>query len=303
MRLAVPLAGLCCAGILVATVQAEEAARQVSGLVQVHFTDGSTLKLMLRDAKIELVTAYGRLSVPVGDVRQIDFATRIPDDAAKRIEEAIPNLAHPQFPKREAASGELLKLREKAYPALLEAARSKDPEVARRANELLDRIRELVPAEHLEVRKLDVLHTADSKFTGRIEASVLKATSAQLGEVQFKLSDVRSLAAPGVVAEDSAVVHADPDPGSLIGFQDKLGKTFWFKVTGAVNGSLWGTDVYTADSSLAAAAVHAGVLKHGQTGVAKVTMVGSPQAFTSSTRNGVTSQAYGPFVAAFKVSK
>jgi hypothetical protein len=186
---------------------------------------------------------------------------------------------------------------------LLEAARSKDPEVAHRANDLLDRIRELVPAEQLEVRKFDVLHTTDSKFTGRIEGSILKATSAQLGDVQFKLSDVRSLAAPGAVAEESVAVHADPDPGSLMTYQDKIGKTFWFRVTGAINGSLWGTDVYTADSSLAVAAVHADVLRMGQTGVVKVTMVGSPQVFTGSTRNGVTSQPYGPFLAAFKVSK
>jgi hypothetical protein len=297
------MSGLCCVGFFVATAFADEAPRQPAGLVQVHFTDGSTLKLTLKDARIELVTAYGRLSVPVGDIRQIEFANRITEDAAKRIEEAIPSLAHPQFPKREAASAELLKLRERAYPALLEAAHNKDPEVARRANELLDRIRDLVPAEQLEVRKFDVLHTADSKFTGRIEGSALKATSAQFGEVQLKLSDVRSLAVPGVIAEESAVVHADPDPGSLMTYQDKVGKTFWFRVTGAVNGSLWGTDVYTADSSLAAAAVHAGVVKNGQTGVVKVTLVGSPQAFTGSTRNGVTSQPYGPFVAAYKVSR
>jgi hypothetical protein len=251
---------------------------------------------------VEFVTPYGRLSVPVADIRRIDFATRLDDDATKRIEEAIPNLAHQQFARREAASAELFKLREKAYPALLEAARSKDPEVVQRANDLLDRIRDAVPADQLEVRKFDVVQTADSKFSGRIEGAALKAASAQFGDVRLKLVDLRSLRLPGR-ADDTAVAHADPDPGNLTGFNDKVGKSFHFRVTGAGIGFVWGTDVYTTDSPLAMAAVHAGALKVGETGVVKVSIVASPPAFNGSTRNGVTSQPYGPFTAAYKVSR
>jgi hypothetical protein len=289
--------------VVLALVRPAIADRPAAGPIQVRFTDGSTLKLTLKDAKVEMVTPYGRLAVPVADIRQIDFATRVGEDAAKRIEEAIPNLADPQFARREAASAVLLKLREKAYPALLEAARSKDAEVARRAGELLNRIRDLVPADQLDVRKADVIQTADSKLTGRIEAAVLAATCTQFGDVQLKLGDMRSLAVVAAVADETAALPADPDPGSLIGFQDKLGKTFRFRVTGAVTGSLWGTDVYTADSALAVAAVHAGVLKNGDTGVVNVTMLASPPMFAGSTRNGVTSMAYGPFTAAFKLSR
>ena len=42
---------------------------------------------------------------------------------------------------------------------------------------------------------------------------------------------------------------------------------------------MWGTDVYTADASLAAAAVHAGVLKVGQTGIVKVTTIPQQPSF------------------------
>jgi hypothetical protein len=273
------------------------------GLVEVRFTDGSVLKLTLMDAKIEVVTPYGRLAVPVGDIQKIDFATRLDDDSAKRIEEAIPNLAHPQFGKREAATAELLKLGQKAWPALLEAAKSKDAEVARRANDLLDRIRDTVPAEQLEVRKFDVILTEHSKFSGRMEAAALKAVSNHFGDVQLKLADMRSLRVPGLADETAAVVHADPDPGALSLYHDKIGQSFHFRVTGAVTGSIWGTDVYTVDSPLATAAVHAGVLKVGQTGVVKVTILASPQVYTGATRHGVTSQPYGVFSAAYKVSR
>jgi len=35
------------------------------------------------------------------------------------------------------------------------------------------------------------------------------------------------------------------------------------------NAALWGSDIYTLDSTLGMAAVHAGVVKAGQTGVVK----------------------------------
>jgi hypothetical protein len=273
------------------------------GLVEVRFTDNSTLKLTLKDAKIEVVTPYGKLAIPVGDLQRIEFATRLSDDTTKRIEEAVANLAHPVFAKREAASVELLKLKEKAYPALLEAAKNKDAEVARRAEELVDRIRDAVPADQLEVRKADMIDTGHSKFSGRIEGAALKAFSAQFGDVQLKLTDLRSLRAPGAAADEPKVVHADPDPGSLTGYNDKIGQTFYFKVTGATTAIIWGTDVYTTDSQLATAAVHAGAVRAGQTGVVKVTMLASPPAFQGSSRNGVTSNPYGLYPAAYRVGR
>lgn len=251
---------------------------------------------------MEVVTRYGKLSIPVGEIQRIEFANRLTDDDAKRIEEAVANLAHPQFGKREAASNELLKLKEKAYPALLDAAKNKDAEVSRRAEELVDRIREVVPADLLEVRKADVIQTADSKFSGRIEGAALKASSKQFGDVPLKLTDMRSLRAPGVV-DEVVVVNAEPDPGSLSGYNDKVGKSFHFRVTGANTGIVWGTDVYTTDSQLATVAVHAGVLRAGQTGVVKVTIVPPPLGFQGSTRNGVTSHPFGMYPAAYKVSK
>jgi len=51
--------------------------------------------------------------------------------------------------------------------------------------------------------------------------------------------------------------------------------------------SIWGSEVYTYDSHLATAAIHAGVLKAGQRGIVKVTMVKSPDAHRGkSDQNG-----------------
>ncbi len=64
-------------------------------------------------------------------------------------------------------------------------------------------------------------------------------------------------------------------------------------IIAGAQGFVWGTDTYTLDSSLALTAVHAGVLKTGQTGVVRVKILGPQAGFQGSTRNGVTSMPYG----------
>jgi hypothetical protein len=271
--------------------------------VEVHFTDGSNLKVKLRDEKIELLTPYGKLLIPVGEVKKIDFATRIPDDVLKKVEAAVADLGSADYKTREAASAQLRALGAAAYAAVEKAAKSSDAEVAKRAGELLAVIREEVGEERLEIRPFDVVTTEHSKIAGRIQGGALKVTTAQFGDQPMKLSDVRSLGVPGTEAEDTAAAGVESGPANLMALQGSIGKTFRFRVTGNVAGSLWGTDVYTTDSSLETAAVHAGVLKPGQTGVVKVTILAPPPFFTGTTRNGVTSQPYAGFPGAFKVSK
>ncbi|KAM4022151.1 cochlin-like isoform 2-T4 [Anomaloglossus baeobatrachus] len=61
---------------------------------------------------------------------------------------------------------------------------------------------------------------------------------------------------------------------------------------------VWGTDVYTDDSSICRAAIHAGQIPNngGQVSVQK-----SPgqSSYTGSTRNGITSLNYGPWPGSF----
>jgi hypothetical protein len=58
---------------------------------------------------------------------------------------------------------------------------------------------------------------------------------------------------------------------------------------------------YTADSSLAVAAVHAGALKEGQTGVVKVTIFPGQDNYQGMPRNGITSSSYGSYPRSYKV--
>jgi hypothetical protein len=272
------------------------------GTFDVHFTDDSHLKVRLRDEKIELVTAYGTLQIPTSDIRRIDFATRISDELSKRINTAVGNLSSQEFKTREAATVELTTIGAPSYPTLLKAARSPDAEVGRRAEDLLTKLRAEVPEDQLAIRANDVIYTDTSKIAGHIQTSSLKVFTAQFGDQPMKLWDVRCLYAPGAEPETAAVANVETPPDNLMKLQANIGKTYVFRVTGSMTGSLWGTDVYTSDSSLEAAAVHAGVLRPGQTGVVKVTFVAPPATFTGSTRHGVTSSAYFGFPGAFKVA-
>jgi hypothetical protein len=100
---------------------------------------------------------------------------------------------------------------------------------------------------------------------------------------------------------DRGFLAADAPP-NMQELADAAGASFYFRVTGAADGPLWGTDVYTGDSSLAAAAVHAGLANVGETKVIRVTIVQPLSQYTGSTRNGVTSHDFGRYGSAYRLS-
>jgi len=104
-------------------------------------------------------------------------------------------------------------------------------------------------------------------------------------------------------AADSSKGEGEADPGSLTRYQNQVGKRLVFRVTGSANGGVWGSEVYTGDSTLAVAAVHAGVLKVGETGTVKVRIVEPPPSFNGTTAHGVTTQPFGSFPGAYRISR
>ncbi len=269
--------------------------------VEVRYIDDSAMKLKILDEKLEFVTKHGIMQVAVTDIRRIDFAPRVPADVAEKIAIAISKLAHPDFKIREAHTAELKAFRERAYSAALKAIKHDDPEIARRADEIVKHIQRTVPPALLESRDHDILHTDDSRIAGRFTAEVLRISTFQFGDQQLKLSDLRMLrTGAGPLGDDLAALPVAP--ANLSAHQNQFGKELAFTVTGynptpGANVSLWGTDVYTLDSNFAAAAVHAGLAKPGETVAVRVRIVPSPPQFVSALRNGINSTAYGNYPA------
>lgn len=78
-------------------------------------------------------------------------------------------------------------------------------------------------------------------------------------------------------------------------------QTLYFLVQGTVSGgTVWGSGVYTDDSHLGTAAVHAGLLKPGETGIVMVTMLPGQKSYSGASAHGVTSRNYGSWPGSFR---
>jgi predicted RNA-binding Zn ribbon-like protein len=280
-----------------ASFAADPPSKAQPATVEVRFHDGSTLKLAVREEKIELQTAYGKLQIPVTEISHIEFGMRLPKETMEKIQMSIDALNSEQPKDREKAEADLLAQREKALPQLIQASKQPNKEFAKRAKEVLEKLREKLPEDLGNVTSQDVVHTEDSKFTGHVLTSEIKVLTTQFGERQLKVADLHSLRSLALAEPEADSVNVQPDPGTLLPFQGQLGKTFSFRVTGSVNGSVWGTETYTLDSTLAAVAVHMGIVQPGKTGIIKVTLIPSLPAYQGSTRNGVSSANYNVYPA------
>jgi hypothetical protein len=182
--------------------------RPASYPVEVRFADDSIVKAVLLDKSIEITTRYGKLTVPIDEIRSIELGLRIPEETAKRIEAAVGKLGSQDFALREAASAELVELREQAYPALQQAAKSADAEIARRAKDALKTLTDTVPAHKLHPPRHDTVVAVDFTIVGQIDTPVLKARTAYFGESSLKLAEVRVLRWQGSEIETKVSVDA-----------------------------------------------------------------------------------------------
>lgn len=75
--------------------------------------------------------------------------------------------------------------------------------------------------------------------------------------------------------------------------------TFACPGNGTISGRIWGTEVYTDDSSVCTAAVHAGLITAQSGGTVTIEIRAGAASYAGSTRNGVTSKGYGNWHGSF----
>ena len=107
--------------------------------------------------------------------------------------------------------------------------------------------------------------------------------------------------APRPMAEGSAKLSCSMTSGVLPG----PAGTRWRVLcpAGCSTGSFWGSDIYTGDSRVCLAAMHAGVITAANGGEATVTITGPQASFAGAERNGFTSQAFGKYDTSYRVSR
>ncbi len=278
-------------------------------LLEIRLEDGGLLLARLAEETISVKTRYGTLNVPVTEVRRIELARRLPAEAAETIEQSLKLLASNDLSAVASASDTLVQYGEAALPALCVAARNtQNLTLTGRIREVVQQIFVAAGDQPISLRDRDVVETATSQIRGTLVASSLRIQTDQFGILNLKLADarlLRSLSYPETPPDELPVDDREalPDPGSLSQHAAPIGQKMVFRVTGSRGGSVWGTDIYTSDSTLATVAVHAGVLKEGETGLVQVEMVPGQDAYEGTSRNGVVTSSYGNYPASYRVRK
>jgi hypothetical protein len=173
--------------------------------VDIHFVNGSNVRMRIQSEKVEMETIYGKLTIPATDIRSIEFGLHLPDGFAPKIEAAVKKLGSSDFREREKASAELLNLGPYSYAAALDASRSKESEISTRARNVVQKLQAKFPKSDLKISAEDKIVTPTLTLTGRILATSLKAKADYFGVVELSLADMRSLRSLGAKSAEVAL--------------------------------------------------------------------------------------------------
>ncbi|MSU77087.1 MAG: hypothetical protein EXS16_03215 [Gemmataceae bacterium] len=157
--------------------------------------------------------------------------------------------------------------------------------------------------DEAEQRVAENEHKAEERRTTLVQQAIeqlepLQKDLIRAGEIGAALATFVQ-----IQALKARMANVLPNPGNLLNFA-QVGKSFHFRIVGDDRGPVWGSDVYTSDSHLAAAAVHAGALEMGEEGVVRVSMVsmaGMP--IKGSMRHGVMSMDWGHYQVGYRITK
>lgn len=129
-----------------------------------------------------------------------------------------------------------------------------------------------------------------------LDSMLAAATPARRQSIEMARTRIEAQASPVVPgAAPGAVGQAGPITIRKLAIGDQV----TLPITGRSSGAIWGDVIYTLDSDPGTAAVHAGLVRDGETKMIRVWVVPGPSSFAETNRNGIRSRRWGPFQAAF----
>jgi hypothetical protein len=158
--------------------------------IEVRLRDGSQThgELMGPDT-LKLKTAYGALSFPITEVRQIRFGVRVSEKDMRSIQEAIALLDNDDFGRRDEAQKTLETFGAGAMAPLKTAlAASNSPEVRNRIDGVLKRLAKKDNTEQSD----DQVSANGLDVTGELDLKEFRCKS-PLGDLTVKIEDVESI--------------------------------------------------------------------------------------------------------------
>jgi hypothetical protein len=174
----------------------------IPGEVDIHFLNGSTVRMLIQSEQLEVATAYGKLVVPVKDLRAIEFGLHFPEGVEAKIDSAVKDLGSGDYRTREKASMTLIDLGPFSYPAVLDATRIKDLETSQRAKELAKKLVANHPKKDLKTSADDKVITRTFTIVGKILTTTIKSKTEYFGDQELTLAKMRTLRAVGGTGQD-----------------------------------------------------------------------------------------------------
>ena len=207
---------------------------------EVQLLDNSNVRMLMLHDKLEVITRFGKLVVPTSEIVKIDFGIHLPPGMERKVAQAIEELGSDNYKTREVALKTLVDLGPYAYPQVHVAAKSEQPEVAKRAAIALEKIKARHPARNLRLREDDIITTTSFPIFGRITTTSLKAKNETFGDVELKLTHLRAmhLVNPSrntEVTVDAAKYGSVPNQWMETDFEVTAGVRLLIVATGAVN--------------------------------------------------------------------
>jgi hypothetical protein len=175
---------------------------------EVRFGDGSLVRVMILQDTLDVMTKYGKLTIPIQEIRRIDFGLHLPPGVDAKIDSSIKQLGSAAFREREEAVKTLVYYGPMAFPYVQRASQSPELEVASRAAGVVKRIADKHPPELLSLKEEDLIQTLEFQVVGRVMTETIKAQSSHFGDLSLKLSDLRNLFVRGPNTENEWIVDA-----------------------------------------------------------------------------------------------
>jgi hypothetical protein len=220
------------------------------GSAQFTLRDGTVIVGKTDLKNIEVVTAYGSLTVPMGDIVRIRVGKKADRELKARIDRCISDLGSKDFAARDAATTELSKLGRLAYTELRKASTSEDLEVKERASKLLDDLGS--PEEDADVPpEDDEVVTPTFTIVGAIKLDVLTITT-KFGPLKVAKKDLGKMSVgDGESVTRVIMVPAKSTAGKMLatGVRVRRGDRLTFSAQGNIAYRNYGGTQFTPEGS------------------------------------------------------
>ncbi len=242
----------CIALLLLPVWAEEEAAVAVCDLNhEIQLRGGTILVGRLKTMQWKCQTVFGELSIPVGEMKRVQFGRKSDPERVAKVARLIADLGSANPDRRNFAVAALREEGKFAAPELKEASqKNPDPEVKRQCDELL---------KPLKLKKKDFprdddrVETARFTFDGTVMQKRFEIHVKELGPVSVRRKDVLEIRThrPALVHEFKVTGENTPRTNKWVDTKLTLrkGQRFRISAAGSIMFPNWGGNTFTPDGA------------------------------------------------------